>query len=1015
MLKEHTTRSLRRLAVPVSFGFRRVTARPAAFVLAAAGVALAACALATVSAASLVVKDRAVGRAIAALPPDQRAVRVTWVGVSTIPADSFASLDRQVRAVTRPLGTRPPTAVLLYRDTRFGKQIVRLGGVDGLGRAVALRSGRLARSCVPGRCEVVAIGKNGFGAPGFTVTGRGSLRSDPVASFFQSVAPGGRLRLAGGVDGLTRLPALRDSFRTYGWVAPLGPHDVKGWDVDGFRARIGRASTALEASSPNFSLTAPTVALADAGAKSRIAGRRLLLVGGQAAVLLLAFVLLAATRLRRGARASARRLASFGATGTQARLAALAEAALVVVPATLLGWLLGAVTALALAEATDSPARAVVSRSVASVTAIELMLGVAVLGTLVLYLGSRARAVAIGGLTISIADVAAAGALVAVLVAFAVGGADAQSLASSEGTGIVLMLLPGLIALVAAVVIARVLQPVLRACERAAAGRSLSLKLALLSLARAPGTATVAIVFVSVSVGLAVFAAAYRSTLIRNDSDRAAFEVPLDYTVKQDPRFVSDATPVGSAYAARFNAVPVIRLHGEAPSLDRRAVTFLGLPAADLTRLHWRSDFASESPSELADRIGGPPVSLQGTRIPPDAREFRLPVTIRGDSIHLSANIRRPNGRFIVLDLGEPNNTGRLVVEAFTAAHRETGKAPTFAVFRAGVLKLQRPEVSGVGRTRTLPVDYRDWVGARGTRPPAATAGALALRYLLTQDQVFRLRPAQSTDNGPIPVIASKSLAHAIGNATLPLFVGPASVNVHVAGTARRFPTTSGDFVVFDRSRLETALNASVPGSGVADEAWVSGGPGLTSRLDQSPPTPVRITSRRAVEHGLRTDPLARGSLLVLGAAALLALALSLVGRALTVAVELRDEVGELFDLETQGMGPGALRHQVRLRAGAVLLAGLVGGLLLGAVLALAVLKALAVSANSTTPVPPLVLAPDWPLLIIGLVPPLVLAPDWPLLIIGLVVYAALALGLVALLTRTAFREQTATPTAEAA
>ncbi len=212
-------------------------------------------------------------------------------------------------------------------------------------------------------------------------------------------------------------------------------------------------------------------------------------------------------------------------------------------------------------------------------TAIELMLAVAVLGTLVLYLGSRARAVAIGGLTISIADVAAAGALVAVLVAFAVGGADAQSLASSEGTGIVLMLLPGLIALVAAVVIARVLQPVLRACERAAAGRSLSLKLALLSLARAPGTATVAIVFVSVSVGLAVFAAAYRSTLIRNDSDRAAFEVPLDYTVKQDPRFVSDATPVGSAYAARFNAVPVIRLQGEAPSLDRRAVTFLGLPA----------------------------------------------------------------------------------------------------------------------------------------------------------------------------------------------------------------------------------------------------------------------------------------------------------------------------------------------------------------------------------------------------------------------------------------------------
>jgi len=815
---------------------------------------------------------------------------------------------------------------------------------------------------------------------------------------------------------------LRDSFRTYGWVAPLGPHDVRGWDVDGFLARIGRAGTSLEASSANYSLTAPTVALANAGAKGRIAGRRLLLVGGQAVVLLLAFVLLAATRLRRGARASARRLDSFGATGVQTRLAALAEAALVVVPATLFGWLLGAVAALALADATDSPAGAVVSRSVASVTAVELMLAVAVVATLVLYLGSRARAVAIGGLTISIADVAAAGALVAVLVAFAVGGADAKSLASSEGTGIVLVLLPGLIALVAAVLIARLLQPALRACERAAAGRSLSLKLALLSLARAPGTATVAIVFVSVSVGLAVFAAAYRSTLIRNDSDRAAFEVPLDYTVKQDPRFVSDATPVGSAYAARFGAVPVIRIQGEAPSLDRRAVTFLGLPAGDLTRLHWRSDFASQSPGKLASLIGGPPVSLQGTRIPTNAREFRLPVTIRGDSIHLSANIRTPNGRFIVLDLGEPDNTGKpavarapippagrggllvgLVVEfsraeAFSAAHSSAEKAPTFAIFRAGVLKLERPQVTAASGTRTLPVDYRDWVGAKGTRPPAATARSLALRYLLTQDQTFRLRPAQPTDNEPLPVIASTSLAHAIGNGTLPLFVGNASVDVRVVGTARRFPTTSGDFVVFDRSRLETALNSSVPGSAVADEAWVSGAPGLTTKLTSGAPSPVRVTSRRAVEQELRSDPLARGSLLVLGAAALLALALSLVGLALTVAVELRDEAGELFDLETQGMGPEALRRQVRLRAGAVLLAGLVGGVVLGAVLALAVLKALAVSANSTEPVPPLVLA-----------------PDWPVLIAGFVLFAALALGLVALLTRAAFREQTAAPAAEAA
>src|SRR6185437_4788285 len=184
----------------------------------------------------------------------------------------------------------------------------------------------------------------------------------------------------------TSLPRLADTQRTYGWVSELRPGDVRAWDVGGFQTRVERARTKLQASSLDFALTAPTVALATAHEKAQIAGRRLLLIGGQAVVLLLAFVLLAATRLRRGARAATRRLESFGATGTQTRLAALAEAALVVVPATLLGWLLGAVAALALAEATDSPAGAVVSRSVASVTAVELMLAVALLGTLVLYL-----------------------------------------------------------------------------------------------------------------------------------------------------------------------------------------------------------------------------------------------------------------------------------------------------------------------------------------------------------------------------------------------------------------------------------------------------------------------------------------------------------------------------------------------------------------------------------------------------------------------------------------------------
>jgi len=1003
---------VRRLALPLGLGVRRVTAGPAAFALAAAGVALAACALATVLAASLVVKDRSVGRAVASLPPGQRTVQVTWVGVSTSPSDSAAALDRQVRAATRPIGMQAPTAVLVYRDTRFGKEVVRLGAADGLSQIVQLSSGRLPGKCDAASCEVVAVGAGRLATPGLTVTGRGSLRAGGAATFFRSVAQGGRLRLAEGVDRSARLPKLADSQRTYGWVAALRPEDVRAWDVDGFQSRIERARTQLQASSPNFALSAPTVALGEAGSKAQIAGRRLLLVGGQAVVLLLAFVLLAATRLRRGAVAATRRLESFGATGSQTRLAALAESAVVVLPAAVLGWLGGACVAVAVASWTDTPAGALVSRSIFSRSGIGLAVLLAAAATLVFYLGSRARPVAIGGASISVADVAAVGAIVAVLVALAVGGTDAESLASSSGTGVVLMLLPGLLALIAAVVIARILHPLLRASERAAAHRSPSLKLALLSLARASGTATVAVVFVSVSVGLAIFAGTYRSTLIRGDADRAAFEVPLDFTVKADPRVRNAAEPVGPVYARRFGGIPVVRLQSEAPSLDRRSVTLLGLPVADIPRLRWRSDFASDSPRALADRIGGPPVRLRGTPIPADARELRLPVTIRGDAINLSANVRTPEGRFVVVDLGEPRNDGRpaiaraklppearggllvgLVVEfsrseAFTAAHRETGgPPPAIAIFRRGVLSLRRPSVATRSGSRPLALDYRDWVGAQGTRPPGAKAGALALAYLLTENQVFRLRPSQPTDGSPIPVLASSSLARAAGTGgVLPLFVGTTAVNVRIAASARRFPTTLGDFVVADRSRLETALNAAVPGTALAEEAWVTGGPSTAARLESGQ---VRVTSRRQIEDELRSDPLAQGSLLVLAAAALAALVLSLVGLGLTVAVDLRDEDGELFDLETQGLGPAGLRRQVSLRAGAVVLLGVVGGVLLGTTLAVAVLEALAVSANSTKPEPPLVLA-----------------PDWVALVIGLVLFAAAAAAVVALLTRTAFRDR---------
>ena len=64
------------------------------------------------------------------------------------------------------------------------------------------------------------------------------------------------------------------------------------------------------------------------------------------------------------------------------------------------------------------------------------------------------------------------------------------------------------------------------------------------------------------------------------------------------------------------------------------------------------------------------------------------------------------------------------------------------------------------------------------------------------------------------------------------------------------------------------------------------------------------VDSRRALEAEARRDPIAHGTLLALAVAAAVALVLALAGILLTVLGDLRDERGELFDLEAQGARP---------------------------------------------------------------------------------------------------------------
>ena len=140
-------------------------------------------------------------------------------------------------------------------------------------------------------------------------------------------------------------------------------------------------------------------------------------------------------------------------------------------------------------------------------------------------------------------------------------------------------------------------------------------------------------------------------------------------------------------------------------------------------------------------------------------------------------------------------------------------------------------------------------------------------------------------------------------------------------------------------------------------------------------------------------------SLLVLEAGALAALVLALGGLLLAVLTDLRDERGELIDLEAQGASPALLRRQVRLRALLVAAAGVLGGAATGALLAGLVVRLVTLTANAVSPESAsLPEAQSLPSL------PLRLDLDWPLLLVALAVLAALAWALVSLPTLRAFR-----------
>jgi hypothetical protein len=960
-----------RVAVPVGFAFRRLRAHAERSVVVAIGIAIAAAVLALTAVGSVAIQDRAVQRALAQLPPSDRAVQAVWSGVPAQSNLSFSQLDRLARAELRPVLSQPAFGVAVFRQATWGGAFVNLGAVDNLSRWLVLRGGRLPRLCTPHDCELVQIGGSPVAPklPFFHVVGRATLRAGaPLSAYFSAAGPNRPpILLADGVLPFTRTP-LPDGpivARTYGWIVPLAPGSIHDWELASLSGRIDRAQASLEGQSDIFSLSAPTDTIASIRATSRVAGERLLILGGDAAVLLLGFAVLASTRLRRDHRAVRRRLTWFGARRSQMLLVAATEVTGITIVASVIGWIAGAGVGTLLARHLGAPGVLVVEHSIFTARAFGIAVALAAVTALVMLAALRTETIAFGGLTVTVADVAALGALGAVLLALARGKADASSLASSGGTGVLLLLLPGLVLFVLAVAAARLLAPLLRLLELAGRRGPPALRLALLSLARSPGRVLLSVVFFVLSIGVALFAIAYRATLEHGETEQARYAVPASFVLQEN---LQKLVPVQQAVPRTLaGATPVLRDSGFITADRGRGFTLLALPAQAVVHIDgWRSDFSSRSLAALG-RLLQPRVipALRGVTLPRDARRLTLPLTISGEKIGISLVVLDRRGDYTLLDFGEHVHgtyapTVRLPAEArggrsvalrirfpliasFVAGHRESGTGLSVNDSSRGTLQLDRR--------------FAGWIGVGGVNVRGST-----VHYVVNRAADSILRPREPLEGEPVPIVASPAIARAAGpGGIVPLHVEEQTIEARVVGVSRYFPSTDGDFVVADLPTWLVAANTAAPGTATASEMWVDAA--------KRPDVPaLDVVSQREAIARLRGDPLARGALALLLAAAAVGLALAVVGVLLTVIGDLRDESGELFDLEAQGAAPADLRRHLLLRALAVAAVGLAGGLAAGAIVSALVVSVVTVTAGAGTPLPPLRLLFDWRLVALAFV-----------------------------------------------
>jgi hypothetical protein len=227
------------------------------------------------------------------------------------------------------------------------------------------------------------------------------------------------------------------------------------------------------------------------------------------------------------------------------------------------------------------------------------------------------------------------------------------------------------------------------------------------------------------------------------------------------------------------------------------------------------------------------------------------------------------------------------------------------------------------------------------------------------------IRPTQPTDTSPVPVLADPQTAAAAGpGGRVAMTIDQLPVAARVVGVVRHFPTVpagAAGFVVADQALLSAALDAGLPGQGRPDQLWIASshlGP-LRRALAAAPLAQLSSLFRPDLERQLRDTPIARGVLRALIAAAALTSVLAILGMLIALLGAFRDTSVER-DLDEQGLGPRALRSELRARFAFASVLGALGGLVIALVETRLAVASVGAAIGDSHPQPPLVTVAPW-------------------------------------------------------